>query len=76
MQDIKNRLTIELIALGVFLVVAVALVSENAKLKSQLDKQTETTEYAINALEKCSGHLSEVSYKLVDLREQLKTITK
>ncbi len=76
MQDIKSRLTIELIIIGVFLVVVVALVSENAKLKSQLDIQTETTEYAINALEKCSGHLNEISGKVINLREQLKTIPK
>jgi len=69
----KSILVVAIFVLSMVVVLQIVRVN---RLKSQLKSQTETTEYAINALEKCSGHLSEISGKVVSLREQLKTIPK
>jgi len=69
----KSILVVAIFVLSMVVVLQIVRVN---RLKSQLKSQTETTEYAINALEKCSGHRSEISGKVVSLREQLKTIPK
>lgn len=69
----KSILVVAIFVLSMVVVLQIVRVN---RLKSQLKSQTETTEYAINALEKCSGHLSEISGKVISLREQLKTIPK
>lgn len=75
MKQLSER-SILVIAIFALSVVVALQISRIDRLKSQLKDQTETTEYAINALEKCSGHLSEISGNVIDLREQLKAIPK
>ena len=73
MKQLSEK-SILVVAIFVLSVVVVLQMARADRLKNQLKSQTENTEYAIKALEKCSGHLSEISGKVIDLREQLKTI--
>ena len=74
-QDKRHGQTMAILVTGLS-IACIYQMFEIDKLKSQLKDQAETTEYAINALEKCSGHLSEISGKVISLREQLKPISK
>lgn len=74
-KDKRHGQTMGILVVGLS-IACICQIFEIYKLRNQLKSQSETTEYAINALEKCSGHLSEISGKVIDLREQLKAISK
>ena len=61
MNESKNQTNVLLLLVFALLACCIVSVAEIYRLDKKYKEQRETTDYAIEALEKCSGHLKEIS---------------